>query len=71
MRATSPFEQVAFFVQARCAADYDADGGAAVPDIFAFLADWFAGVEKANANGDGAMNVADIFAFLSDWFAGC
>jgi len=71
VQAVSPFAQVAFLVQARCAADYDADGVATVPDIFAFLSDWFAGVDKANVNRDGSLNVGDIFAFLSDWFAGC
>lgn len=70
-RAVAPFEQVAFLVQARCPADYDADGISGVPDIFAFLADWFGAGSKADVNRDAELNVADIFAFLSAWFAGC
>jgi probable HAF family extracellular repeat protein len=70
-RPTSPFEPVAYFVQARCAADFDASGVAEVTDIFAFLSDWFAGADKANVNRDAALDVADIFAFLTAWFAGC
>lgn len=62
---------VAYRVKLRCAADYDADGLATVPDLFAFLADWFAGSTRADANRDTALDVGDIFAFLSLWFAGC
>lgn len=67
----SPFTPVAYLVQVRCAADYDANGAAEVADIFAFLADWFAGTDKANVNRDGALDVSDIFSFLTAWFAGC
>ena len=70
-RPVAPFEPVAYLVQARCAADFDANGVAEVADIFAFLADWFAGASKANVNRDGALDVADIFSFLTAWFAGC
>jgi hypothetical protein len=42
-----------------------------VPDIFAFLAAWFAQDSSADFNGDTAVTVPDIFAFLSAWFAGC
>jgi hypothetical protein len=53
-----------------CAADYDENGEIAVPDIFAFLSDWFSGSCKADING-GGLSVPDIFAFLSLWFARC
>jgi hypothetical protein len=41
-----------------------------VPDIFAFLSDWFSD-EPAAQNFGGANGVGAIFAFLSAWFAGC
>ena len=55
-----------------CRADFDQNGTVAVPDIFAFLAAWFAGSATANFDGEGAMpTVPDIFAYLSAWFARC
>ncbi|MBX3405009.1 MAG: SUMF1/EgtB/PvdO family nonheme iron enzyme [Phycisphaeraceae bacterium] len=53
-----------------CPADYDCNGLRDVPDIFAFLADWFAGVPAA-FNFGGTPGVPAIFAFLTAWFAGC
>jgi hypothetical protein len=55
--------------ECECLADWNSDGIVNVPDIFAFLSDWFAG--NADVNGDGLTTVPDIFAFLSLWFAGC
>lgn len=55
--------------ECQCLADWNSDGVVNVPDIFAFLSDWFAG--DADASHDGATDVPDIFAFLSLWFAGC
>lgn len=53
-----------------CPPDWDNSGGQpVVPDIFAFLGDWFAGY--GDYNNDGATTVPDIFAFLTGWFAGC
>jgi hypothetical protein len=52
-------------------ADFDGDGVAGVPDIFAFLSAWFAYDIRADFNSNTAIEVADIFAFLSAWFAGC
>lgn len=55
-----------------CRADYNQDSTLGVPDIFAFLADWFAGAPEANFDGQGSQpEVPDIFAFLAAWFAGC
>jgi cytochrome c peroxidase len=54
-----------------CTADYDGNGTVAVPDIFAFLSDYFAGRIRADVNGFGGVNVPDIFAFLALWFGGC
>ncbi len=47
-------------------ADWDCSGTVNVPDIFAFLSDWFA--NRADFNSDGSNDVPDIFAFLSSWF---
>lgn len=55
--------------ECECLADWNSDGIVSVPDIFAFLASWFAG--DADANHDGVTSVPDIFAFLALWFAGC
>lgn len=54
-----------------CRADHDGDGAVGVPDIFAFLADWFAHRADADFNRDGVVGVPDIFAYLSAWFARC
>lgn len=54
-----------------CAPDWNLSGTADVPDIFLFLADWFAGLARADYDGEDGIGVPDIFAFLSDWFAGC
>ena len=56
-----------------CYADYNKLNGIGVPDIFDFLADWFAGSPFANTGGDGnpaALQVQNIFDFLAAWFAG-
>jgi hypothetical protein len=52
-----------------CPQDHDQSGALDVADIFAFLADWFAG--EADFDGNGETEVGDIFAFLAAWFAGC
>ena len=55
-----------------CRGDHDQDGVINVPDIFAFLSSWFAGLASADADASGgAPSVPDIFAFLSAWFGGC
>jgi len=54
-----------------CRADFDNSGTVAVPDIFAFLAAWFAQGPGADFDGNGTVAVPDIFAFLAAWFAGC
>jgi hypothetical protein len=54
-----------------CIADFDSSGAVNVPDIFAFLSDWFERESDADVNGDGTVTVPDIFAFLSLWFGGC
>ena len=61
---------------AACAADFDADGVVAVPDIFTFLSAWFAGPDTPGAwrvdfDGSCGLAVPDIFSFLSAWFAAC
>ncbi len=53
-----------------CRADYNHDGSVGVPDIFAFLSDWFAQSLRADFDNSGVIGVPDIFAFLSAWFAG-
>ena len=47
-------------------ADWDCSGTVDVPDIFAFLSDWFAG--RGDFDVDGVNDVPDIFTFLSSWF---
>jgi len=51
-----------------CPCDWDGSSHVNVPDIFAFLSDWFAEVPAARCFG-GTCGVPDIFAFLSCWFA--
>ncbi|MBX3406732.1 MAG: hypothetical protein KF869_08205 [Phycisphaeraceae bacterium] len=53
-----------------CLCDWNGNGIADVPDIFAFLSDWFAATPAANTFG-GTPGVPAIFAFLTCWFAGC
>ena len=50
-------------------ADFDGNGAVGVPDIFAFLAAWFAGNPRADVDGVPGVGVPDIFAFLALWFA--
>jgi len=54
-----------------CPADWDGDCSRGVPDIFAYLSDWFAQDIGADIDNSGTVAVPDIFAFLSIWFAGC
>ncbi len=54
-----------------CPADFDDNGLREVPDIFAFLAAWFAASPSADFDGNSLIQVPDIFAFLAAWFAGC
>jgi hypothetical protein len=58
-------------IDAGCEADFDGNGTRDVPDIFAFLAAWFAQDPSADFDGNTLVQVPDIFAFLSAWFAGC
>ncbi len=54
-----------------CPCDWDDNGSIGVPDIFAFLASWFANDPAADFDGQNGVGVPDIFAFLACWFAGC
>ena len=55
-----------------CQVEFDGVPGVGVPDIFAFLALWFAMDVRADYNGSGGTpDVPDIFAFLAAWFEGC
>ncbi len=54
-----------------CPADFNRDGTLDVPDVFAFLAAWFAEDPASDLDGQPGIQVSDIFAFLSVWFAGC
>ncbi len=56
---------------ATCAADFDQNGSLEVPDIFAYLAAWFAEDRAADFDNNGLLAVPDIFAFIAAWFAGC
>lgn len=59
-----------FIVTCRSAGDHDKNGTIDVPDIFAFLSDWFTASPRADYGGDGGVAVPDIFTYLSKWFAG-
>ena len=48
--------------------DVNFDGVTSVPDIFAFLALWFAQSEGSDYDASGQTGVPYIFAFLSRWF---
>jgi len=54
-----------------CEGDWDANGIRNVPDIFAYLNNWFAGDLAADQDGSGVLGVPEIFEFLSAWFAPC
>lgn len=54
-----------------CPADFNGDELLEVPDIFSFLAAWFAADPLADFNEQGGITVQDIFAYLSAWFEGC
>jgi hypothetical protein len=54
-----------------CPADFNNNGTADVPDIFAFLSAWFAQDSSADFDNNGQVQVPDIFSFLNAWFAGC
>jgi len=54
-----------------CPGDFDLSGTVGVPDIFAFLSAWFAGLPSADLDGIPGIGVPDIFTFLSRWFAPC
>ncbi|MBY0260964.1 MAG: hypothetical protein K2Q20_01380 [Phycisphaerales bacterium] len=60
-----------FTTRPACLADWDCDGSARVPDIFAYIAGWFSGSARFDVDGDLRLSTGDIFAFLSAWFAGC
>ena len=51
-----------------CPCDWDGSRYVTIPDIFAFLSDWFANDPDA-FNFGGTPGVPAIFAFLSCWFA--
>ena len=56
-----------FEIPTPCPGDWDGNGRTDVPDIFAFLASWFAGSGDFDRNG--VNDVPDIFAFLAAWFS--
>lgn len=51
--------------------DYDADGEVAVPDLFAFLGEFFAGTARAGAcDGVSGCTNEDVWTFLRAWVEG-
>lgn len=54
-----------------CIADWNGDFASNVPDVFAYLTDWFSGAPNADIDGIPGVGVPDIFRFLTFWFAGC
>lgn len=62
------FKVLSANVPSECPCDWDGNGSREVPDIFAFLTDWFNGDPDAQ-NFGGTPGVPAIFAFLACWFA--
>lgn len=60
-----------FTIASACRADFNADGGVTVQDIFDFLSAWFSGSFLADFNGSSDVTVQDIFDYLNEWFSGC
>ncbi len=54
-----------------CRADHDGDGVVRVPDLFAYLLDWFARSALADTDRDTVVEVRDLLDYLTAWFAGC
>lgn len=54
-----------------CKANFDAQSGVQVNDIFSFLSAWFSSDPRADFDGVNGRTIADIFAFLAAWFARC
>jgi len=69
--ALDEFLVTTFTCDAACPGDFNNDGVIGVPDIFAFLAAWFAADPAADVDGNPGITVPDIFAFLSVWFTPC
>ena len=55
---------------ARCAADYNQDGGVDGADVDAFFGEWESGAGCADANQDGGVDGADVDTFFEVWEAG-
>lgn len=66
---SAEIDAVAVARPTRHAADFDGNGTVGVPDIFAYLAAWFAGETRADVDGVPGIAVPDIFAYLSIWFS--
>jgi hypothetical protein len=45
--------------------------GVGLPDVFAFLTEWFAQSPRSDYNGVNGVEILDIFDFLTAWFVGC
>jgi len=55
----------------RCVADFDCDGVAGVPDLFAFISEFLAREKVADVDESGVVDTRDLMTFLSAYFAGC
>ncbi len=64
-------QDLAFYPNYSCPADFDHSGTVDVLDIFAFLNTWFSGSPTADVNNSGTLTIQDVFDFLNGWFAGC
>ncbi len=54
-----------------CAANFNAEGGITVQDLFDFMAAYFAGDLRADINRSATITVQDLFDFLGLYFQGC
>jgi hypothetical protein len=59
------------WVEVRCPADFNDDGGTDGQDLFEFFEAWSGGLSSADLNFDGGTDGSDITAFFTRWENGC
>ncbi|MFN7020864.1 MAG: GC-type dockerin domain-anchored protein [Phycisphaerales bacterium] len=54
-----------------CRANFNAQNGVTVQDIFDYLAAYFDQQPEADFDASGSVTLDDVFAFVTAWFSGC
>lgn len=54
-----------------CPADFDNDGQVLVDDVYAYLAAYFGGVDRADVDDSGTLGVQDVLQWLTEYLSGC